>query len=78
MRPGVVSSTYFDLGELTFYIDLEDQSYWGKRAVKYYVPSRLISDDWGIDFTKQFRTEQACKEYITKCVKRTCKQILKD
>ena len=78
MRHGVVSSTCFQLGEVTFYIDLQDMSYYGERAIKYYVPSCLISDDWGIAFTKQFRTEQACKNYIIKCVKRTCKQILKE
>ena len=76
MRYGVISSTYFTIGNIDFWINLQDNSYFGERANKYYVPSPLIDGCWGIDFTKQFKTEQACINYITKCVKQTCKQIL--
>lgn len=78
MKHGVISRTIFSIGPLNLWIDYEDSAYYGKSTGKYYVPSRLIDDCWGIDFTKQFRTFEACKTYITKCVIKTCKQILKD
>lgn len=78
MRHGIISSSYFTLGGIDFWIDLVDNSYYGKKAYTYYTPSSLTDDCWGINFTKQFRSEQACRTYITKCIKRTCKAILKD
>lgn len=78
MRYGIISRTYFTLNGIDFWINLQDNSYFGGRKVLYYVPSYEIDDCWGIDFTKQFKTEDACRKYITKCVKQTCKSILKD
>ena len=78
MRHGIISSTYFTIGNIDFWIDLQDNSYFGERKAYYYVPSYRIEDCWNIDFTRQFKTEQACVKYITKCVKQTCKNILKE
>ena len=78
MQHGVISRHTFTIASMDFYIDLQDQLYYGEKAYKYYVPSQLNDDCWGIDFTKQFRTEQACKDYMVKCIIKTCKAILKE
>ena len=78
MAYGIMNTNSFTLGDTDFYIDYQDQSYYGQKANKYYSPSHLNDDCWNIDFTKCFRTEQACKDYITKCVKQVCKKILKE
>lgn len=78
MQHGVVSRSLFDLGGNQFWIDLQDNSYYGERKALYFVPSRLNNDCWGIDFSRQFKTEENCRKYMTKCIFITCKQILKD
>ena len=74
---GVINRNAFTLGGIDFWIDYQDNTYFGGKG-KYYVPSSLIGNDWEIDFTKQFRTYDNCKDYIIKCVKTTCKNILKE
>lgn len=76
-KHGVINTNSFTLGDIDFWIDYQDNTYFGSKG-KYYVPSCLISNDWGIDFTKQFRTYDNCKDYIIKCVKTTCKNILRN
>ena len=76
MSYGVIRRDSFSLGEVDFYIDYQDNSYYGKKSCKYYVPSSLNEDCWGIDFTKQFKSFESCKNYMTKCISKTCKQIL--
>lgn len=75
---GILDTIHFNIGTEEFKIELVDNSYYGGKAVKYYCPSPSKSDSFNIDTTKQFRTEQRCKEYIIKCVKNTCKSILKE
>lgn len=78
MSHGVISRNCIDIGTLQLWIDYQDQGYFGERSVKYYVPSTLNDDCWGIDFTRQFKTQANCERYLRKCIKQTCKQILKD
>lgn len=76
-RYGIIDSFQFSIANIDFGCDLQDSSYYGGKG-QYWVPSILIDDCWGIDFTKQFRTKENCQTYITKQVVKTAKQILKD
>lgn len=76
MKYGIIRREYFTLGGVDFYIDYQDNSYYGKKGYKYYVPSSLNEDCWDFDFTKQFKSVDSCKNYMTKCISKTCKQIL--
>lgn len=76
MKYGIIRREYFTLGGVDFYIDYQDNAYYGKKSYKYYVPSSLTEDCWDIDFTKQFKSFDSCKNYMTKCISKTCKQIL--
>jgi len=77
MQYGVIKRNNFQLGNIDFYIDLVDMSYYGERAVCYYTPSHLVDNCWEIDFTKQFKTFENCKQYMIKQINKTCKLILK-
>jgi len=64
MQHGVISRTSFQLGNIDFYIDYQDNRYYGESAHKYYVPSASNDDSWGFDCYKQFRTELKCEMYM--------------
>ena len=77
MQHGVLSRTTITLGNNDFYVDYQDNRYYGESAHKYYVPSALNDSCWGFDFTKQFKTEANCTSYMNKCISKTCKSIIK-
>ena len=76
MGNGVLKRECFTLGEVDFYVDYQDNSYYGEKGYKFYIPSTLNDDCWGFDFTKQFKSFEKCKNYMNKCISKTCKQIL--
>ena len=76
MKNGVIKRECFTLGGVDFYIDYRDNTYYGEKGYKFYVVSTLNDDCWDFDFTKQFKSFEACKNYMSKCISKTCKQIL--
>lgn len=78
MRQGIISSTYFTLGGIDFYIDLQDNGYYGKKSYKFYVPSVLNPDCFSIDVHKQFTSIANCRQYIVSCVVKTSENIIKE
>ena len=76
MKNGVIKREYFTLGEVDFYIDYQDNAYYGEKSFKFYVPSTFNDGCWDFDFTKQFKSFEACKNYMTKCISKICKQII--
>lgn len=78
MKYGILNTNMFTLGNIDFFIDYQNNSYYGEKSYKCYVPSHLNDNCWNIDFTKQFRSEEKCKNYMIKCIKTTAKKLLKD